>query len=169
MKKYIDIHSHIIFGADDGAESLTEAVELLKRDRDEGAYAVFATPHYGRENGFVPDAGLVLRNFQLLKERAAEEVPEVKVYLGTEWYCAWELGSRVLRRDAFRMNDTDYVLAEFLEYGQVHDRGRRSPATWRNCGSGDSDRCWRIRSGTGLCRKNGNGYGPCMRTGSSCR
>ena len=62
MKKYIDIHSHIIFGADDGAESLTEAVELLKRDRDEGAYAVFATPHYGRENIYTPDAGLVLWN-----------------------------------------------------------------------------------------------------------
>ena len=121
MKKYIDIHSHIIFGADDGAESLTEAVELLKRDRDEGAYAVFATPHYGRENGFVPDAGLVLRNFQLLKERAAEEVPEVKVYLGTEWYCAWDLGSRIHRQDAFRMNDTEYILTEFLEYGQVHE------------------------------------------------
>jgi protein-tyrosine phosphatase len=46
-KKFIDIHSHIIFGADDGAGSLDEAIELLKLDREEGAYAVFATPHYG--------------------------------------------------------------------------------------------------------------------------
>lgn len=45
MRKYIDIHSHIIFGADDGAETPDEAIELLKLDRDEGAYAVFATPH----------------------------------------------------------------------------------------------------------------------------
>ena len=29
-KRFIDIHSHIIFGADDGAQSLKEAVELLK-------------------------------------------------------------------------------------------------------------------------------------------
>ena len=40
-KRLIDIHSHIIFGADDGAQSLDEAIELLKLDRDEGAYAVF--------------------------------------------------------------------------------------------------------------------------------
>ena len=33
-KRYIDIHSHIIFGADDGAGSLDEAIELLKLDRD---------------------------------------------------------------------------------------------------------------------------------------
>ena len=87
-KKFIDIHSHIIFGADDGAGSLDEAIELLKLDREEGAYAVFATPHYGIENTYAPDAALVMQKFELLKERAAAEVPEVKLYLGTEWYCA---------------------------------------------------------------------------------
>ena len=41
--QFIDIHSHIIFGADDGAESMTEAIRLLEADRDQGAAAVFAT------------------------------------------------------------------------------------------------------------------------------
>ena len=121
LKKFIDIHSHIVFGADDGAESLGEAIALLKMDRDEGACAVFATPHYGRENGYAPDAAGVMQKFELLKERAAEEVPEVKLYLGTEWYCAWELADRIHRRDAFRMNGTDWVLTEFLEYGSEHE------------------------------------------------
>ena len=125
MKKFIDIHSHIIFGADDGAENLAEAVELLKLDREEGAYAVFATPHYGRENGYAPDAGLVMQKFELLKERAAGEVPEIRLYLGTEWYCAWNLAERVRRREAFRMNGTDYVLAEFLEYSSVHESAEK--------------------------------------------
>ena len=129
-RKFIDIHSHIIFGADDGSESLKESIELLKLDRDEGAYAVFATPHYGRENIYTPDAAGVMQKFELLKERAAEEVPEVRLYLGTEWYCAWTLGDRIHRRDAFRMNETDYILTEFLEYqgletpesyGKIHD------------------------------------------------
>ena len=121
LRKFVDTHSHIVFGADDGAQSLTEAIELLKLDRDEGTYAVFATPHYGRENGFAPDAAGVMRKFELLKERAAEEVPEVRLYLGTEWYCAWDLADRIHRRDAFRMNETDYVLTEFLEYSSVHE------------------------------------------------
>ena len=120
-KRFTDIHSHIIFGADDGAGSLTEAIGLLKLDRDEGARAVFATPHYGRENGYAPDAAGVAQKFELLKARAAEEVPEVRLYLGTEWYCAWTLADRVHRREAFRMNGTDYVLAEFLEYGDTHE------------------------------------------------
>ena len=120
-KPFVDTHSHIVFGADDGAQDLREAIELLKLDRDEGAAAVFATPHYGRENGFAPDAALVMRNFELLKECAAQEVPGVRLYLGTEWYCAWTLADRVRRREAFRMNDTEYVLAEFLEYGNTHE------------------------------------------------
>lgn len=121
LKRFIDIHSHIIFGADDGSESLKESIELLKMDRDEGAFAVFATPHYGRENTYTPDAAGVMQKFELLKERAAEEVPEIRLYLGTEWYCAWSLADRINRRDAFRMNDTDYVLVEFLEYGNVYE------------------------------------------------
>lgn len=122
LKRFIDIHSHIVFGADDGAQSLWEAMQLLKLDRDEGAFAVFATPHYGRENNnYVPDAAMVMRNFELLKERAAEEVPEVRLFLGTEWYCAWDLADRVRRRDAFRMNDTNCVLTEFAEWCGLHE------------------------------------------------
>jgi len=121
MKAYIDIHSHIIFGADDGAETLDEAIELLKLDRDEGAYAVFATPHYGHENVGEPDASEVLHKFEILKGRAAVEVPEISLYLGTEWYCAWDLADRILRGEAFRMNGTDYILTEFLEYEGAYE------------------------------------------------
>ena len=92
---FIDIHSHIIYGADDGAQSMTEAIRMLQADRDQGAVAVFATPHYGRENNnYLPKAAGVREKFELLKERAAEEVPEIRLYLGTEWYCAWDLAAR---------------------------------------------------------------------------
>ena len=121
--RFIDIHSHIIYGADDGAQSMTEAIRMLQADRDQGAVAVFATPHYGRENNnFLPPAAGVREKFELLKERAAEEVPEIRLYLGTEWYCAWTLAERVFRMEAFRMNGTDYVLTEFLEYRGCHER-----------------------------------------------
>ena len=123
--QFIDIHSHIIYGADDGAGSLGEAVRLLELDQEEGAAAVFATPHYGKENGYAPDAAGVMQTFERIRERAAEEVPGLQLYLGTEWYCAWNLGERIRRREAFRMNDTDYVLVEFLEYSDEHESADR--------------------------------------------
>lgn len=121
-RRFIDIHSHIVFGADDGVESMDEAIGMLKLDRDEGARAVFATHHYGIENVGAPDAALVMQKFERLKERASLEVPEVRLYLGTEWYCAYTLARRIRCREAFRMNDTDYVLTEFLEYGNTSEK-----------------------------------------------
>ena len=41
-----DIHSHIIYGVDDGARTLEEAAELVALDIREGAEAIIATPHY---------------------------------------------------------------------------------------------------------------------------
>ena len=41
-----DIHSHIIYGVDDGARTLEEAAELVAMDIREGAEAIIATPHY---------------------------------------------------------------------------------------------------------------------------
>ena len=49
-RRCVDIHSHVVFGADDGAGSLAEAIELLKLDLAEGADTVFATPHYGHRS-----------------------------------------------------------------------------------------------------------------------
>ena len=60
-------------------------------------------------------------SFELLRERAAEEVPEISLYLGTEWYCAWDLADRIRQGEAFRMNGTDYILTEFLEYEGAYE------------------------------------------------
>ena len=76
VRQFVDIHSHIIFGADDGAGTLDEALEMLKRDREEGAVAVFATPCYAPERGYAPEASFVLEKFALLREAAAREIQE---------------------------------------------------------------------------------------------
>ena len=36
MKKIIDIHCHLLYGVDDGAQDRTEAVEMLKRAKQQG-------------------------------------------------------------------------------------------------------------------------------------
>lgn len=52
----IDIHSHILPGIDDGAETMEAAVEMLKVVQGDGVKTIFATPHYYRgyyENDYV--------------------------------------------------------------------------------------------------------------------
>ncbi|MGA0123017.1 MAG: CpsB/CapC family capsule biosynthesis tyrosine phosphatase [Gaiellales bacterium] len=45
MAGYVDCHTHVVFGVDDGARSLDQAVTLLHQARDAGTRVICATPH----------------------------------------------------------------------------------------------------------------------------
>lgn len=115
----VDIHSHIVVNVDDGANSITEAMAMLRLAHDEGVRAVFATPHYGIENGYSPTAAYVKSQFERLRNEVHLEIPEMTIYLGTEWYCADDVSKRIREQKAYLMNNTDYALVEFFEYGDV--------------------------------------------------
>jgi len=115
----VDIHSHTIVGVDDGAQSEEEAVELLKQDWEEGIRIVYATPHYGIENGYAPSSNDIWYGFNRLSEAAKQECPEITVRMGTEWYCAEDIVARIRNGEAWPMMNSDWYMVEFLEYGNV--------------------------------------------------
>ena len=41
-----DIHSHILYGIDDGTKSLEESIEILKKASTRGVTDIILTPHY---------------------------------------------------------------------------------------------------------------------------
>ena len=41
-----DIHNHLLYGIDDGSESLVESIKLLKVIKKEGITEIVFTPHY---------------------------------------------------------------------------------------------------------------------------
>lgn len=43
----VDIHSHVLWGLDDGAQSMRMAVEILRAAGEAGVEVVVATPHCG--------------------------------------------------------------------------------------------------------------------------
>ena len=46
MARIIDFHSHILPGIDDGSQSLTESIAMLRREAEQGISHVVATPHF---------------------------------------------------------------------------------------------------------------------------
>ena len=117
----VDIHSHVMPGVDDGARSMNEAMEMLRMVRDQGIRVVFATPHYGEENGYAPDSNDVWFGFNRLTEAAREAVPGIHMAFGNEWYCAEDIVDRIKRHEAWSLMPSDYYMVEFLEYGSKNE------------------------------------------------
>lgn len=45
-RRFVDFHSHVLPGIDDGSRSVRESIEMLKREAKQGITHVVATPHF---------------------------------------------------------------------------------------------------------------------------
>ena len=114
--KVVDIHTHIVYGIDDGAWDLDEALKLLAREYEQGVRGIFCTNHsdYMSEDDNYKNYH---KRFDQLRKLAAESYPELRLYKGCEVLCRQddmpETVERV-RNDVYpTMNGTKYVLTEF--------------------------------------------------------
>ena len=114
----IDIHNHSIPAVDDGASTIEDAMQILRREAGDGVRAVVCTPHY-RPGMFETSAEEVLRQYLLLAERAKQEVPELTIFLGCEIHAHVDMLDTIRTRPNCHMADSDFVLAEF---SRRHDR-----------------------------------------------
>ncbi|MBX9603862.1 MAG: hypothetical protein K2X35_22840 [Bryobacteraceae bacterium] len=64
LNELIDIHSHVLFGLDDGARDLGESAAMLKMAAASGTVAIVATPHASPRFAFCEDT-VIARTEQL--------------------------------------------------------------------------------------------------------
>lgn len=77
----VDLHTHVLPGIDDGADTLAEAAAMCRRAAAEGAEVVVATPHLRHAAFWNGDRGQLE---DLLAQLADELAGEVEVVLGGE-------------------------------------------------------------------------------------
>ena len=114
----IDVHTHMLYGIDDGAHDSEMSLKLMEMDYEQGVRGIFCTNHsYGMENGYKE----YHRRFEKLKKVAAERYPGLSLYKGCEVLCyKEEMGEIIanIRNDVFpTMNGTSCVLMEFDPHG----------------------------------------------------
>ena len=80
MERFVDIHTHILPGVDDGSPDLERSINLLRMAWEDGTGAVILTPHYrGRYRRNTPQQ---LREiYQTLQAHASIELPEMELFL----------------------------------------------------------------------------------------
>ncbi|MCX8128590.1 MAG: tyrosine protein phosphatase [Clostridia bacterium] len=103
----IDIHSHIIFGIDDGAVTLEHSCNMLREAHNSGVTAIIATPHYKQD---MYEAGLVQKNWEELQGYA--DCFKIKLLAGCEMRMNAFLPEMVSGKKELALNKTRFILIE---------------------------------------------------------
>lgn len=109
-----DLHSHLIPGIDDGAQSIEESLDLLHRLEAIGYRRCVVTPHVMADSYRNSSQGIVA-GLRELRDRAGEAGIGIELYAAAEYYLDEELLRRLKERDILCVG-SDYLLFETSYY-----------------------------------------------------
>ncbi|MGI6776626.1 MAG: tyrosine-protein phosphatase [Acetivibrionales bacterium] len=107
----VDIHSHLIFGVDDGACSYDESLKMLEQARKQGIRTIFATPHFHKNVFESEKAG---EYFQELLWRASDI--NIDIRLGYEVFLNSAEDNVLLNKSRLTLGKSGYMLVELPLY-----------------------------------------------------
>lgn len=106
-----DIHQHLLWGIDDGAETAQTMHAMLLEAERQGIRTVAATPH--AQPGFRHfDMGLYQQRLSEARGFCEAQRLKVNVISGAEVAWTWQAASALRRGTVPTLGDTDYVLVE---------------------------------------------------------
>jgi len=109
----IDLHSHILPGLDDGAQSIDESLEMAHMAARDGTTVLVATPHQFDGIYNVPRAA-ILEGVRALQKRLNEERIDLRILPGADVHVEPDLSQRLRNGEALALADGDrYLLVEF--------------------------------------------------------
>ena len=114
----IDIHCHILFGADDGAQTIGEAIDMIKLAARCGTNAICVTPHSnipGSFENYISD--IYYERINILREICLEENVNVQLLCGQEIFCTYDTPDLLKEGRLITLNNSRYPLVEF-DFGE---------------------------------------------------
>ena len=109
----IDIHTHILFGVDDGARTLEESIALIKHEITRGITDIFLTPHLISGSHQTASKETILAHFNQLVQEVQRLQLSVRLHLGSEIYYVDSLLERIKKNEFFSLGDSNQYLVEF--------------------------------------------------------
>lgn len=108
-----DLHSHLLFGIDDGCRDISESISLLKEAEKQGITELLVTPHYIEESKYNCNNEEKIKRFDQLVQAAKEENINIKLYLGNEVFINDNLKKLLKKKEITTLNNSKYILLEF--------------------------------------------------------
>lgn len=106
----IDIHSHILFGIDDGSRDLEESLKMVISAKKNGFTGIVCTSHYNKKDFNIE---IYNKNFSLLKEKVNEIYPNFMLYSGNEIFLSTDILTDLSNNKIQTLNSSKYILLEF--------------------------------------------------------
>ena len=105
----IEIHFHLLFGLDDGPETIESSLALAEASIAEGVTHIVCTPHASDRYPFRPDTNS--KRIEALRERLGDRVT---LGLGCDFHLSYDNIEDLNRdRSKYTINGAQYLLVEF--------------------------------------------------------
>lgn len=108
----IDMHNHILIDIDDGPQSLTAAIDLLKQTKREGITDIIATPHHLHPK-YSNDIHTVKEKINELKLNEEIRNLNINFYAGQEIRVTDRVIDDINNGNIEGINNSNYLLLEF--------------------------------------------------------
>ena len=117
----VDIHSHIVYGVDDGAKTIEDSVAMLEMAAESGTTDIVATPHSD------------LNDINTIPNWWSQRIAEMQAasatasaFTGLRFSSLFTTTSRTARRTAsrFTINGQRYLMVEFAGSADPEERSR---------------------------------------------
>jgi len=108
----IDIHNHLLVGADDGPATEQDALDLLHQAQENGITDIIVTPHH-YSGDFVNPKSKILTDMEDLKDIISRNDIDINVYPGQEIRINGDLVEELEAGLNLSLNHSSYVLVEF--------------------------------------------------------
>jgi protein-tyrosine phosphatase len=107
----IDIHSHVLFGLDDGARTLEDSLAMVRMAAEHGTTDLVATPHANLQYRFEPER--IAERMAQLRESAGGAL---RLYTGCDFHLNYEnIQDAIDHPRKYTINQQSYLLVEFSE------------------------------------------------------
>ena len=109
----IDIHSHILYGVDDGCKTIECSIDLIRSAIESGIDEIILTPHYSPSRGHTTNHKIIESNFNKLTEEIKKQKLNITLQLGKEIDNLPDLKFHLETKPYMTLNNSKYILLDF--------------------------------------------------------
>lgn len=114
-----DIHSHILFGIDDGSSDIEESIYIIKELSKRGYTDIILTPHYIEETNYNADNQEKETRLSDLKKALEKENININLYIGNEVFISSNINELIKKKKISSLANSKYILIEFSLYNKL--------------------------------------------------